>query len=195
MSKPDFVWDGRKDYGEDARISVIPGSAASDLRLSGLHFRILAHLGRFNHRKGWCILSQTELAKHFQVTRQSVNKAIGELVSWGYVAKKTQEDTGESHCRYRAILDDEGVSGKADTPPQGVSGKADTSVKPKATRVSPLKDTHYDIVDISKKKASPPVFEKRKQPSGSPRDTSIPFAQELADAIKRGVYKPAKVSA
>jgi hypothetical protein len=137
--KHEFVWDGRGERGEDARLSVISGRAASDLRLAGLHFRILAHLGRFNHKRGWCRISQTDLAVMFGVRRQAINKALTELNKWAYVEKRDQQESHESFCLYRVALDrpeaatetEGGVSGKADTPPRrnrkgGVSGKADT---------------------------------------------------------------------
>jgi hypothetical protein len=159
----EFVWDGRGKRGEHARLSIIAGCAASDLRLSGLHFRILAHLGRFNDKLGWCRMSQTDLASIFQVRRQSVNKATNELVEWGYIQKRDQHESRESFCLYRATLDrpeprpstkEGGVSGKADTPrTRGVSAKADTRVRLEQTGVSPRKDTllgHVEHIDTQK---------------------------------------------
>jgi hypothetical protein len=133
----EFVWDGRGEHGEDMRYSIIPGRAADDVRLTGLHFRILAHLGRFNHKRGWCRMSQTDLAAKFQVRRPSLSTAINQLVEWKYIEKRDQRQSGESFCLYRAMIDaldgdcetKGGVSGKSDTPHgEGVSGKSDTSV-------------------------------------------------------------------
>src|SRR6476620_3089001 len=106
----DFLWDGVRDDGRNMRFSVVPGRAADDLRLTCVHFRILGFLGRFNQQKGWCRLSQTKLAEAFGVRRQAVNKAMSELVEWGYIEKQSQENSGDSFCFYRTVIDrpDEG---------------------------------------------------------------------------------------
>lgn len=189
MSKPDFVWDGRGERGEDARYSVIPGAAASDLRLSGLHFRILAHLGRFNQKKGWCRLSQAGLADMFEVRRQSVNKCVGELVGWGYIDRQSQEETGESFCLYRTILDQGGVSGETDTPPEkrtrGVSGIADTSVASGRTPVSPPRTQKNEHIEHIEEVSSVNAFEEFW--TAYPRKTSKGKAREAwASALEAG---------
>jgi hypothetical protein len=128
----EFLWDAVRDDGKDMRYSVLPGCAADDLRLAGVHFRILAFLGRFNQRKGWCRLSQTKLAELFGVCRQTINKATGELVEWGYLEKQSQEKSSDTFCLYRTIIDraKEGgeVSDVADTPRGEVSAIVDTGV-------------------------------------------------------------------
>src|SRR5262245_4862668 len=93
---------------------------ASDLNLSAIHMRTLGHLGRFNKGDAWCRLSQTDLAKMFGVSREAVNKAIKELDVWGYIEKRSQEQSGESFCLYRIKIDRQDDEG-------GVSAKADTS--------------------------------------------------------------------
>jgi hypothetical protein len=114
-SKAEKTFDGRGDRLSDARMSMLSGRAADDLRLSGLHLRLLAHLGRQNHRRGWLRISQSELAEQWDVSRQRVNMAIRDLVGWRYVLKRDQKKTGESFCTYKTRLDDpedaeEGVS-------------------------------------------------------------------------------------
>jgi DNA-binding transcriptional MocR family regulator len=161
----DFVWDGRGHGGDEARYSILPGRAAGDLRLSQIHFRILAHLGRFNHKKGWCRLSQSDLAQQFDVRRQAVNKAVKELVEWGYLEKRGQITTRESFCFYRTVIDQpEGLLGVSDKPdtssPQEVSAGSDTGVRPERSVVSPLRtqnnDRSLDHVDqtLSRKKTA-----------------------------------------
>jgi hypothetical protein len=90
-----------------------------------------------------------------------VNKAVGELVEWGYLEKRSQEESGESFCLYRTVIDQPdvtgGVSGKADTP---VSAEADTGVPSRRTPVSPRKDTlvsHIDHVDKEKHELKHPA--------------------------------------
>lgn len=146
-AKHTFVWDGRGDRGAGARMSWLAGGAADDLRLTCLHFRILAHLGQFNNKKGWCRLSQMDLAAMFGVHRQSVNKAISELVEWEYIEKQSQQQTGESFCLYRTVIDPQGVSDQADTPPDpAVSAEADTRVTPRQPPVSPHTTPNNDHV-------------------------------------------------
>lgn len=156
------TWEGRGDKLTDARMSWISGRAADDLRLVHAHWRLLAHIGRQNHRRGWLRLSQLELSDAWDISRQTINKAIGELVEWGYLLKRDQKATGESFCTYKVRLDDDeedegGVSRPDDTPGHNaarveckagttppVSSPGDTSVKPRATRVSSPHDTpHY----------------------------------------------------
>lgn len=123
--KHTFVWDGRGERGEDARLSIMAGRTATDLRLTLVHFRILSHLGRFNHRKGWCRLSQAGLAEMFGVGRQAINAAVRELVEWQYIEKQSQAESGESFCLYRIVIDrdDEGgVSCTGDTSQAGAQG-------------------------------------------------------------------------
>jgi biotin operon repressor len=150
MTKHEFVWDGRGERGEDARLSVISGRAATDLRFTCVHFRVLAHLGRFNHKKGWCRISQKGLGELLSISRRSINKAIGQLVEWGYIEEKTQEESGESFCHYRTILDQGEVRSELPTPPEGVRSQLPTSEKPRDTRVGTRKDTldhHIDHVE------------------------------------------------
>ena len=107
--KHEHVWDGRGNRGDDARYSVLAGRAATDLRFTCIHFRVLAHLGRFNQQKGWCRISQTDLADMFGVTREAVGRAIKQLAEWGYIGGKSQKETGESFCQYRTVIDEHGV--------------------------------------------------------------------------------------
>jgi len=140
------VYEGRGEGLSDARMSWIDGAAADDMRLSGLHFRLLAHIGRQNARRGWLRLSQTELAEVWDVARGSINRAVSELVEWGYILKRSQRETGEAFCTYRTRLDGDdappppavgrGVSRTDYTP--HVSHTGDTGVTSTHTGVSPL---------------------------------------------------------
>lgn len=163
MGKHEFVWDGRGENGEDARLSIIAGRAATDARFTCVHFRVLAHLGRFNNKKGWCRISQTDLAELFGVTRRAINGALAQLVKWGYLARKSQQETGESFCQYRTILDQGGVSTDVLTPPSsGVSSAVLTTEKPSDTPVRTHKDTlNIHVEDIGKGdgKPAPPECE------------------------------------
>lgn len=108
MSKDsERVWDGRGDRLCDARFYWGSGRAADDLRLTGIHMRLLLHLGRQHQRRGWVLVSQSEIAERWSVSRQSINLAIKELVDWGYLSKQSQAESGESFCLYRLLLNED----------------------------------------------------------------------------------------
>jgi hypothetical protein len=138
-----FVWDGRGERGEDARLSIMAGRTATDQRLKLVHFRILAHLGRFNHKKGWCKLNQAELAKMFGINRRTVNGAVSQLVDWQYLEKQSQKEAGESFCLYRVVIDrpdeDGAASGSGDAGPS--EGEIPTSHSPDTTQKAGVSGT------------------------------------------------------
>lgn len=107
--KPEKVWDGRGTALDDARMTHAAGRLADDLRCRETHLRIMAHVGRQNAARGWLRVSQSELAERWSVHRMTVNKAINQLVEWGYLAKRDQQEAGESFCLYKIVLDDEAV--------------------------------------------------------------------------------------
>lgn len=101
------IWDGRGEALGDARLSTADGRMADDLRLKASHFRVMAHVGRQNHRRGWLRVSQSELAERWQCHRNSINRAFNDLVAWGYLMQRTQHEAGESFCLYKVVLDGE----------------------------------------------------------------------------------------
>lgn len=101
------MWDGRGDALEDARLTTVDGRMADDLRLKLPHFRVMAHVGRQNGRRGWLRISQTELAGRWGMGRTTVSRACNELVGWGYLMQRTQHEAGESFCQYKIRLDGE----------------------------------------------------------------------------------------
>ncbi|HXF55654.1 MAG TPA: helix-turn-helix domain-containing protein [Hyphomicrobiaceae bacterium] len=158
MSASERVIDGRGDRLADARYCILPGRSADDKRLSGLHYRLLSHIGRSNQNKGWCRLSQTEMAERWGVRRQSISRAGKELVEWGYIEKLSQVESGESFCLYRVIIDHPGVQPTGDTPPgEGVQPTGDTGGPLPVAPVSPRKDT----LTIKRSSDHPPVVPQR----------------------------------
>ncbi len=101
------VWDGRGDALEDARLTTVDGRMADDLRLKLPHFRVMAHVGRQNGRRGWLRISQTELARRWGMGRTTVSRACNDLVAWGYLMQQSQHEAGESFCQYKVRLDGE----------------------------------------------------------------------------------------
>ena len=202
----DSVWDGRFDKLADARFSTIPGSAPDDLRLTGIHFRLLTHIGRQNATRGWIKLSQTELAKRFDVKRGSINRAIGQLVKWKYIERLGQAKTGEALCQYRVVIDrpaqKEDVSPACDTPQEGdVSATGDTRVPPDATHVSrirtpPEDPSLYASADIPTKPTKKGGRAKAHRTPKTTIDPDIEMGEaELSEALSRGfTERQAKVA-
>lgn len=155
------VYDGRFDNLADARLSVIPGYAVDNPNLSGLHFRLLCHIGRQNAERGWLKISQTELAERWDFKRGSVNRSLRELEAWGLVESMSQKQSRDVHCCYRIKMDrlDKDVSHTRDTPHQeDVSRTGDTGVASEVTGVSrnrtpPNVSSLYasDIADIAER--------------------------------------------
>jgi hypothetical protein len=157
---------------------------------------VLAHLGRQNADRGWARLSQKELAERWGVCRQSVNKAIGDLVAAGYVERVSQKDSGEAFCLYRVAIDrDEDVSATNDTPVSAipdtpVSSSGDTRVASGATQVSPLTTPYSRPADLTDHSPLTPRSRKRSRGTGEvetqngkiePRfDISLPLRSRLA---------------
>lgn len=86
------------------RMSVIPGEFAGDPRADLGHFRVLNAIGRHTDRHGWCRIKQARIGDICGLTRETVNRKIRDLVTWGYVEKCSQDSTGRS-IWYRVILD------------------------------------------------------------------------------------------
>lgn len=123
ISSGEKIWDGRGDALEDARLTIADGRLADDLRLGVTHFRVMAHVGRQNARRGWLRVSQTELATRWECHRNTVNRAFLDLVRWGYLSQRTQKDAGESFCLYKVALDGESDAGHSLKP--AANGAAD----------------------------------------------------------------------
>lgn len=88
-----------------ARYSIVSGDFAREMRATDTHRRVMLQLGLHSTRNGWIKLSQTKLAGELGLARESVNRAIRDLVEWRYVEKRDQSDTGRSICFYRIIMD------------------------------------------------------------------------------------------
>lgn len=87
------------------RYSITPGDFSQDARARRIHYRVMHFLGSKTDRSGWCVFSQTKLAAQFEVARETVNRAIGDLVEWGYVEKQAQQQTHRAVCFYRVLMD------------------------------------------------------------------------------------------
>ncbi len=89
------------------RFSIVPARAVEDRRLSAPAFRVLAALGTYSDKDGWCWPSFTTLAAQLGTKRQVVHRHVRELVKLGYLeSKRTQRrDGGNATNRYRLLFD------------------------------------------------------------------------------------------
>ncbi len=72
------------------RYSKIPDSAVFDQRLGAAALRVLAALGTYANKEGWCWPSQGTLAKRLGISRQAVGRAIKQLAALGYIRSQGQ---------------------------------------------------------------------------------------------------------
>lgn len=88
-----------------SRYSIISGDFVWDDRPTDVHRRVMEYLGSKTDRYGWCVFSQTKLADSFGCARETINRAIRDLVAWGYVEKQSQTQTHRAICAYRVLMD------------------------------------------------------------------------------------------
>ena len=89
------------------RYSIIPANAVWDRRLNHTDLRVLAALGSYTDKQGWCFPSQQELADKVGIHRQRVCAAIKVLTDTGYVVSRPRTDQrrGKIGCEYRVVID------------------------------------------------------------------------------------------
>ncbi len=187
---------------DNARYAITAPRAALDLRLTLIHFRLMAMLGRVNTRQGWCEMSQTKFAEALGYARGSVVRAVKELVDWRYVEKRGQEEAGSARCHYRLLIDEpEDVASETCHVGGDTSAEAgtchvggDTPVTSQVTHVSRTRDTE----ERSKiKDHSPSPSARRARGEGSSiedRDRAVsgtPDADDLLAALtEAGIEHP-----
>ena len=95
---------GKRNSG---RFSIVPALAVEDRRLSAPAFRVLAALGTYSDKDGWCWPSMSTLARMLNCTRQAVQQHIRELAKLGYIEVQPQlrENRGNTANRYRLLFD------------------------------------------------------------------------------------------
>ena len=98
------------------RLTIFPSAAVTDTRLGAAAFRVLAALGSYGDKHGWCFPALKTLAADLGVSKQAISKSIKQLVTFGYVVIKEQyrADGSRSVNYYRVVLDFE----RADTSPR-----------------------------------------------------------------------------
>lgn len=87
------------------RYSIIPGRAVEDRRLKLSHFRVLLYLGRFTNNHGWCWLYQERTGEALGITREHVNRCLGDLEKWGYLSRSHVNRYGKKIAAVRVFMD------------------------------------------------------------------------------------------
>jgi hypothetical protein len=93
--------------GESGRFAVTPARAVEDRRLGDAAYRLLACLGTYSDRDGWCWPSMATLAQRLSITRQAVQQRIDQLTRCGYleIHRQHRADGGTGTNRYRLLFD------------------------------------------------------------------------------------------
>lgn len=92
------------------RYSIIPADAVVDERVSDLHLRILAIFGKASDSNGWLRANQSALARQMNRARETINRAIADLVEWGYLRKQARysgNDGRQLINDYQVVMDRE----------------------------------------------------------------------------------------
>ena len=91
----------------DPRYTLFAARAVFDSRLTATDVRVLAAMGTFSDRQGWCHPSQATIARRIGVVRTTVNAAISSLVAAGYVqaVKQTRDSGAQAVSLYRVLID------------------------------------------------------------------------------------------
>ncbi|BCG85341.1 hypothetical protein MesoLj113c_14510 [Mesorhizobium sp. 113-3-9] len=101
------------------RYSIIPADALADDRITDLHLRILAILGSHSDGNGWLQINQKTLAARAKKTRETINRAIRDLVEFGYVRKfdRIGDDNRRLISKYQVVMDRDPVDEVVDVDP------------------------------------------------------------------------------
>ena len=89
------------------RFAITPALAVEDRRLGDAAYRVLACLGTYADRQGWCWPSTIALAQRLGITRQAVQRSLRQLAELGYieVEARRRTDGGYDRNRYRLLFD------------------------------------------------------------------------------------------
>lgn len=91
----------------DPRYSLFAARAVFDPRLSATDVRVLAALGTYANKQGWCHPKQETIAIRVGLKRPTVALAIKRLAELGYLEKQglTTPGRGRTGSKYRVKLD------------------------------------------------------------------------------------------
>lgn len=124
-----------------ARVSITPSDAWSDVRLTPLQCRLLGLIGSYLGKDNKAWPSQSTLAKDLNVSRKAVNDGVKALSKYGYVEVQARHrpDGGRSSNCYLVVMDP-------------LSRKGNAPSEDKVTPPSPESDTPCNPLEVT-----PPV--------------------------------------
>lgn len=88
---------------DDVRYIILPGDLRKDERLSLSHFKVAMVLGAYSKRHGWTDLTQSDVGEMAGLSRETVCRCVGDLVDWGWVARRKKSK--KNQYVYRFIMD------------------------------------------------------------------------------------------
>jgi len=88
---------------DDVRYIILPGGIRKDDRLSLSHFKVAMVLGAYSKRHGWTDLTQNDVGEMAGLSRETVCRCVGDLVDWGWVARRKKNK--KNQYVYRFIMD------------------------------------------------------------------------------------------
>jgi hypothetical protein len=93
--------------GISGRFAITPARAVEDHRLGDAAYRVLACLGTYADKDGWCWPSTETVATRLGITRQAVQRSRRQLTSLGYIEieRQTRTDGGYGRNRCRLLFD------------------------------------------------------------------------------------------
>jgi hypothetical protein len=91
----------------DPRYTIFAARAVFDNRLSATEVRVLAALGSYSDRQGWCRPSRATIAERIGSSRSRVSASVKRLSSFGYIQVVQQETDRGFHTvnLYRVLID------------------------------------------------------------------------------------------
>jgi hypothetical protein len=89
------------------RFAITPALAVEDQRLGDAAYRVLACLGTYADKHGWCWPSTITRAQRLGITRQAVQRSLRQLADLGYiqVEHRHRVDGAHDRNRYRLLFD------------------------------------------------------------------------------------------
>jgi biotin operon repressor len=179
----------------DPRYTLFAARAVFDDQLTARDVRVLAALGTYTDRQGWCYPSQSTLAKRLGTGRTHINASLKALERCGYLqtVKQVKESGAQTVNLYRVLMDisapeaAEAVANAAILPVPHM----DTTLSAGGTGrdVAPLVAKQTQDIDPLSAGGTPPC-----QPAGQPlssrRDTEL-YPLELTPGKKRASRLPA----
>ncbi|GEM_PF-6587827 len=109
------------------RYTILPHELLKDSRLQRSHIAVANVLGNHANRTGWARLKQQSMATEAGVRRETVNRAIADLIEWGWVEKV--ERAGYSH-HYRLVMDSKDDPFSDDQKPEKDDGTCEPEITP-----------------------------------------------------------------